>query len=331
MNLEETLKEKAKIFDKALSGNLASHEPKIAYDAIRWIPLSGGKRLRPIITMLSCEAVGGRPENAVSLGIALEYIHNSTLVHDDIIDNDSWRRGLPTTHKKFGLPMAIIAGDGLIGETYRMLSYMAPPELKSTTYKHIIRGIADAAKRFYEGEAMDIDFDTRNDVTIPEYMTMIEKKTAQLYWLAGKGGALIGHGSKKQVEDLARYGVLFGVMFQLKDDLLNIVTDQAPLGKETLGSDIINGKRTLLLVHALNHATPQDKKTILHTLGNTKSTPKDIQKTITIFQHTNSIAFTQQKLKDYNTQAKQCLNSLKDSESKQILSALADYSITRKY
>ena len=212
-----------------------------------------------------------------------------------------------------------------------MLSYMAPPELKSTTYKHIIRSIADAAKRFYEGEAMDIQFDNRYDVTIPEYMTMIEKKTAQLYWLAGKGGSLIGRGSTKQVENLARYGVLFGVMFQLKDDLLNIVTDQAPLGKQTLGSDIINGKRTLILVHALNHADEHDKKKIISALGNKKSTEKDIKNIVKIFHQTKSIEFTEHKLKDYSKKAKQCLHNLKESESKQILTALAEYSVTRKY
>ena len=223
MDLEAFLTERAKIFDQSLNGNLSHHEPKIIYDAIRWIPLSGGKRLRPILTMLSCETVGGLPEKTIPLGVALEYLHNSTLIHDDIIDKDQWRRGLQTTHKKFGLPMAIIAGDALIGETYRMLSYMAPPEMKAVTFKEIIRSIADAAKNFYEGEAMDIEFGSRFDVSLSEYMVMIEKKTAQLYWLAGKGGALIGKGSREQVENLASYGRYFGIMFQTKDDLLNIL------------------------------------------------------------------------------------------------------------
>ena len=218
MDLEEILKERAKIFDRALTGNLTPREPEVFYDALRWIPLSGGKRLRPILAMLSCEAVGSVPETTIPFGIALEYLHNSTLIHDDIIDKDKWRRGLQTTHEKFGVPFAILAGDALIGETYRMLSYMAPPELNSVTYKEIIRSIADAAKNFYEGEALDIEFAVRSDVTIPQYMIMIEKKTAQLYLLAGKGGALIGKGKSKQVENMAQYGTLFGLMFQIKDD-----------------------------------------------------------------------------------------------------------------
>ena len=160
--------------------------------------------------------------------------------------------------KNSGLPFAIIAGDALIGETYRMLSYMAPPELKSVTYKEIIRSIADAAKNFYEGEALDIDFAIRSDVTIPQYMSMIEKKTAQLYLLAGKGGALIGKGNRKQVENMAQYGTLFGLMFQIKDDLLNILTEQTILGKQMIGSDILNGKRTLMLVHALSELDEND-------------------------------------------------------------------------
>src|SRR4030042_927310 len=251
MDLEEILNERAKIFDRALNGNLTPREPEVFYDALRWIPLSGGKRLRPILAMLSCEAVGGVPETTIPFGIALEYMHNSTLIHDDIIDKDKWRRGLQTTHEKFGVPFAILAGDALIGETYRMLSYMAPPELNSVTYKEIIRSIADAEKAFYEGEALDIEFGKRFDVTIPEYMVMIEKKTGQLYYLAGKGGALIGKGNRKEIENLAKYGLLFGLMFQMKDDLLNILTKQSSLGKQQIGSDILNGKRTLMVVHTL--------------------------------------------------------------------------------
>jgi len=327
MNLENILKERAKIFDRALNGALTNYEhqePKIIYDAIRWIPLAGGKRLRPIITMLACEAVGGRPESTIPLGIALEYIHNATLIHDDIIDGDKWRRGLQTTHKKFGLSIAIVAGDALIGETYRMFSYMAPPELKSNTFKMIIRLIADAAKLSYEGQALDLVFDKRLDITIQEYMIMVEKKTAQLYYVAGKGGALIGKGSKKQVENLARFGILFGIMFQIKDDLLNILPDQATLGKQAIGSDILNGKRSLVLVHALQNADEKDRNQIISILGKKEATQKDVMNIIKIFKQTGSIDFAQNKIKEFREKAKMCLSNL-------ILTALAEYSGTRGY
>lgn len=331
MDLENVLRERAKIFDTALNGNLTHREPRTFYEALRWIPLSGGKRLRPIITMLSCEAVGGVPETTIPLGIALEYMHNSTLIHDDIVDRDKWRRGLQTTHEKFGLSMAIIAGDALIGETYRMLSYMAPPEMNSVTYKEIIRSIADAAKNFYEGEAMDIEFAHRIDVTLPEYMVMIEKKTAQLYLIAGKGGALIGKGSKKQVENLAEYGKLFGLMFQIKDDLLNILTDQTELGKQKVGSDILNGKRTLMVVHALSNVTDKTRKKMMTIIGNDKATQTDVMNVIDIFRDIGSIDYAQNKLKEFRRKAKLCLDVIEESESKQLLLSLADYSITRNY
>jgi len=331
MDLEKTLKERAKIFDSALNGNLAPRDPRLFYEALRWIPLSGGKRLRPIITMLCCEAVGGFPENTISLGIALEYMHNSTLIHDDIVDRDKWRRGLQTTHEKFGLSYAIIAGDALIGETYRMLSFMAPPEMESFTYKEIIRSIADAAKNFYEGEALDIEFASRDDVSILEYMTMIEKKTAQLYWVAGKGGALIGKGNKKQVECLAEYGKLFGLMFQIKDDLLNIIPDQAVLGKQKIGSDILNGKRTLMLVHALENTSDNNKKKIMSIIGNEKATQNEILTVIDFFKETGSINHSQNILLDLSSKAKQCLDTLSESESRQLLYELANYSVTRIY
>ena len=331
MDLENFLNEKAKIFDRALTGNLIHREPKIFYDALRWIPLSGGKRLRPIITMLACEAVGGVPDKTIPLGVALEYMHNSTLIHDDIIDRDEWRRGLETTHIKFGIPFAIIAGDALIGETYRMLSYMAPPEMESTTYKEIIRSIADAAKNFYEGEAMDIEFQERFDVTLPEYMIMIEKKTGQLYIVAGKGGALIGRGNKKQVENLAEYGSLFGLMFQIKDDLLNVLTDQTALGKQEVGSDILFGKRTMMFVHALANVDSHNKKTMMKIVGNKKATQSDVMQVIDIFRDCGSIDYSQNKLEEFRNKAKACLDVVDESESKEVLSALADFSVTRTY
>jgi len=331
MDIEEILRQRASIFDRALNGNLTPREPKIFYDALRYIPLSGGKRLRPIIAMLSCEIVGGVPENTIPFGVSLEYMHNATLVHDDIIDKDKWRRGIPTTHEKFGLPFAILAGDALIGETYKMLSYLAPPELNSVTYKELIRSIADAAKNFYEGEAMDIEFAKRFDVSIPEYMIMIEKKTGQLYYLAGKGGALIGKGNRNEIENLAKYGLLFGLMFQMKDDLLNILTEQTSLGKQKIGSDILNGKRTLMVVHTLTEADKNQKKKLVKILGNQKATQKDVLEIIDIFKKLGSIDYAQNKLNEFSSQAKELLEIFEKSESKDFLIALAEYSVTRTY
>jgi geranylgeranyl diphosphate synthase type I len=331
MDLENILRERAVLFDKALTGNLTHREPRTFYDALRWIPLSGGKRLRPIIAMLSCEAVGGVPEKTIPLGISLEYMHNSTLVHDDIIDKDEWRRGLETTHRKFGIPFAILAGDALIGETFRMLSYMAPPEMESVTYKEIIRSIADAAKNFYEGEAMDIEFAHRFDVKIPEYMVMIEKKTAQLYLTAGKCGSLIGKGNVRQVENLAVYGKLFGLMFQIRDDLLNIIADQTALGKQEVGSDIKNGKRTMMVVHAFTTVDEKNKNIMLKIVGNKKATQNDVMRVIDIFRDSGSIDYSENKLNEFSAKAKECLEVVCESESKTILTALADYSVTRSY
>ncbi len=329
MDLESVINERARLFDRALNGNLTKREPRRFYEALRYLPLSGGKRLRPFISMLSCEAVGGLPETAIPFSIALEYMHNATLIHDDIIDDDKIRRGLPTTHEKYGLPYAILAGDALIGETYRMLSYLAPPEMESYEYKEIIRSIADAAKNFYEGEAMDIDFTNRYDVTIPEYLRMIEKKTAQLYWLAGKGGTLIGRGSRRQVENLAEWGKLFGMIFQIKDDLLNILTEQKPLGKQTIGSDILNGKRTLMVVHSLLHVNNKDKKQLISILGNIKATQDDVLKVIEIFEKTESIQFAEKKLSDYQKRAISCLDVLDESNAKELFTKLIDYGVNR--
>jgi geranylgeranyl diphosphate synthase, type I len=258
-------------------------------------------------------------------------LHNSTLIHDDIIDKDDWRRGMETTHKKFGIPFAIIAGDALIGETYRMLSYMAPPEMDSVTFKEIIRSIADAAKNFYEGEALDILFADRLNVTIPEYMDMIHKKTGQLYMIAGRCGTLIGKGSPIQVERLTEYGTLFGLMFQIKDDLLNILTDQTALGKQLVGSDIKNGKRTLMFIHCLQNASDSDKKVMMKIIGNPNATQEGVYQVIDLFRKTGSLDYAQNKLEEYRKRAIECLDVVAESESKRYLAALADYSVTRPY
>jgi geranylgeranyl diphosphate synthase type I len=160
---------------------------------------------------------------------------------------------------------------------------------------------------------------------------MIEKKTGQLYYLAGKGGALIGKGSSKQVENLAEYGTLFGLMFQIKDDLLNILTEQSVLGKQMIGSDILNGKRTLMFVHALTEVDEKDRKKMLKVVGDESATQHDVREIIDMFRSYGSIDFAENKLSEFRGTSKKCLESVDSSESKDMLIALADYSVTRLY
>lgn len=160
---------------------------------------------------------------------------------------------------------------------------------------------------------------------------MIEKKTGQLYYLAGKGGALIGKGSSKQVENLAQYGILFGLMFQIKDDLLNILTEQIILGKQMIGSDILNGKRTLMFVHALSELDENDKKKMMKVVGNESAKQHDVLEVIDLFRTYGSIDYAQNKLTEFRDTAKRCLDIVDSSESKDLLIALADYSVTRLY
>jgi geranylgeranyl diphosphate synthase type I len=188
-----------------------------------------------------------------------------------------------------------------------------------------------AANDLFVGEALDIEFAVRLDVSIPQYMRMIEKKTGQLYYLAGKGGALIGKGSNIQVENMAEYGTLFGLMFQIKDDLLNILTEQIILGKQMIGSDILNGKRTLMFVHALTEVDEKDKKKMMKTVGNESADQHDVLEVIDLFRTYGSIDYAQNKLTEFRDTAKSCLDSVDSSESKDLLIALADYSVTRLY
>jgi geranylgeranyl diphosphate synthase, type II len=236
-----------------LSRFSASMEPKIVYEPISYILSSGGKRIRSLLVLLSCKAVGGKMEKALPAAAAFELLHNFTLIHDDVMDNADKRRGRLTIHKKWDQDIAILAGDEMIAQAYHMILKTKTPRLKQ-----VLDIFTDAMIQVCEGQGLDKDFETRKKVSIKDYLGMIDKKTGKIISASCEIGALIGEGTKQQILSLKKYGEFIGRAFQIRDDLLDITGSEKEFGKK-IGGDIIEGKKTYLLLTAIEAAHKRDR------------------------------------------------------------------------
>jgi geranylgeranyl diphosphate synthase type I len=326
MNLKIELKKRAEIFNKYWKKYLQQAEPKTLYDASRHLPLAGGKRLRPFLAMVACESISGDHKKALQFSAALEIVNNFTLVHDDIMDKSKLRRNIPTVHIKYGEPTAILAGDLLFAKAFEAIHDLTTDY---SIFKELDYDLVKCIIEICEGQQLDMGFEKRKTVTEKEYIEMIQKKTAALFRVSSKGGAIIGNGTKEEIQALTDYGNLLGLGFQIWDDYLDISSDENILGKD-IGNDIRNGKKTLIAVHALEHANGKDKQLLDDIFGNKNASENDIKKVLELFKKVGSIEYAKNTALDYNRKAKQSLKILKNSEAKRILEELADFSIKRE-
>ncbi len=319
--IEEMLKQKAKMVDEAIPKFLPITPPDELYKAMRHLLDAGGKRLRPSALLLAAEAVGGKPENLLPAAVAVELIHNFTLIHDDIMDEADLRRGLATVHKKWGLSGAIVAGDALYSKAFEILSCTKsePSQLVES-----LELMSKTCTDICEGQWMDMNFETRKDVKEEEYMRMVEKKTAVLFASAVKMGAILSGANREVVRALWDFGRLTGVGFQIYDDVIDIITPEEILGKAQ-GGDIIEGKRTLIVIHALS------KGITIEALGKSNATRSEVSAAITALKESGSIDYAMNKALGFVEEGKAALKALPDSEAKKSLAELADYMIERKY
>jgi len=325
MNLENYLKGYREIFEKEMKDYLFKDDSENLYEAARHIPFAGGKRLRPILAMLSCESTGGSIKDVMSFGLALEIIHCFSLVHDDIMDKSTLRRNIPTVHVKYSEPIAILAGDLLFIRAFDVLgSYREDPELYSQLNRIFIQAVTDVC----EGQYLDMMYEKRSNVTKNEYMKMIEKKTAALFSVAAEGGSIISGSSLDVQKAMRTYGGSLGLAFQIRDDALDMISDTATLGKD-IGNDIRNGKKTLIAAHALEHASGENKEILSKLFGNPHASDEDIATVHQVFQDVGSIAFAEKKAQEYSIIAQNSLSVLSDSAEKDLLLNLASYAVTR--
>lgn len=250
MEFNTKYKELLSKVEKRISEIVPNKEPKNLYEPFKYIMLAGGKRIRPVLALISCGVVGGDIEKAIDSSVALEVLHNFTLVHDDIMDNSHIRRNRPTVHKKWNEAIAILAGDVMIGYAYNLL----PRASEHQRADEINRIFTNELIEVCEGQVFDMDFNESKDVSIEQYMNMIDKKTARLMESAAAIGANIGMGSPEEVVALRNISKLMGLAFQVQDDLLDMTAEQIKLGKK-VGNDLLEGKKTFLIIKAKEEAT----------------------------------------------------------------------------
>ncbi len=278
------------IFENYLAQQELPSEPELLYAPIGYSLSGGGKRLRPLLLLLSCQCFSGRYEQALNAAAAVEVFHNFTLLHDDIMDHSAVRRGKPSVAAKWGENVAILSGDAMMITAYRLLCESPAPILRQ-----ILKVFNSMAVGVCEGQQYDMDFETRKKVTVVEYMRMIELKTSVL--LAGSAmiGALIGGASEQESLKLYKFAVELGLAFQLQDDLLDSYGDER-LGKP-IGGDIMEGKKSWLMITAMSRANDAEREILRTThLDPTLTREEKIARVRAVYDTLNVPHLTEQQI-----------------------------------
>lgn len=247
------------LFENYLAHIPLPKEPRRLYDPIIYSMSGGGKRIRPALLLLSCDAFGGDVQGALPVAAAIEMFHNFTLLHDDIMDNASVRRGKASVFANWGENVAILSGDAMMIYAYKLLE-QAPAE----KLPRIMNIFTSMALQVCEGQQYDMDFEERSKVAVVEYMNMIELKTSVLLAGAALIGAVLGGASEADCRNIHRFAIELGLAFQLQDDMLDSYGTESLLGKK-IGGDILEGKKTCLMLHAMSRADEADREILRHT------------------------------------------------------------------
>ena len=247
-----TNNEVLRLFENSLQQLQTPEEPELLYAPIIYSMAEGGKRLRPVLLLLTTEAFGGNIEDAIPAAMAVEVFHNFTLLHDDIMDNAAMRRGKPSVYAKWGGNVAILSGDAMLITAYKLLA-----RLESPNFKHVMHLFNNMALEVCEGQQYDMDFETKAHVSLEDYINMIERKTSALLSGSAMIGASLANASSDDVKKIYRFATELGLAFQLQDDLLDSFGDES-LGKK-IGGDILEGKQTYLMIHAMSNATDSER------------------------------------------------------------------------
>lgn len=297
--------------EKSLGSRNVNVEPEQLYSPINYILSLGGKRLRPVLTLMTCDFFGGDYKEAMPAAMAVELFHNFSLIHDDIMDEAPLRRGKETVHKKWDINTGILSGDAML-----ILAYQYFESYEPALFQELAKLFSKTAIEVCEGQQYDVDFETRNDVSIPEYLKMIEYKTAVLVGAAMKMGAIVAKTSKKNKEDIYEFGRNLGIAFQLQDDYLDAFGDPETFGKQ-VGGDILSNKKTFLFLTALQSGTENDVAE-LRTFFQSKSenNAQKIEKVKSIFETSGASKATQLEIEEYTDKAFETLENLELSEDK---------------
>lgn len=306
---------------------LARCDVEVLQAAMLHLTRSGGKRMRAVVPWMVTTALGGAEAAAYDVGAAIELIHNFTLIHDDIMDDDELRRGRPAVHTIYGVPTGINAGDAMFAIAFEALA--ASESVPSHLAGPLCQQLGAMVRRVAEGQQLDIGFEDRNDVDEAEYRRMITGKTAAVFEVAGRCGALLADADEDVVEAMARWGLHVGLTFQVIDDLLDLTSDAATLGKP-VGSDIVQGKRTLIILHALGQPVSEDRRAVeaVHG-GGTGVDPADLAAAIDALHRLGSIAAVRAEAERLHAIAIEALAVLPDGAPKARLRHLTNIQLSR--
>ncbi|WP_299151435.1 polyprenyl synthetase family protein [uncultured Dokdonia sp.] len=306
-----SIPEYTSIFLEYLNKHALEKEPKNLYEPINYILQLGGKRLRPVLTLMACELFEKDYKDALDAALAVEIFHNFSLVHDDIMDDAPLRRGEETVHEKWDINTGILSGDAMLIRAYQLFE-----NYEGATFKELAKLFSKTAIEVCEGQQYDVDFETRDDVTIPEYMKMIEYKTAVLVGAALKMGAVVAGASKSCQEGIYNYGRDLGLAFQLQDDYLDAFGDPESFGKQ-VGGDIIENKKTFLYLTALANSNKDDAQQLEHFFSISPADPTDKIETVKQqFLDSGAAKATEEEIAKYTQKAFTALDNVDISEDK---------------
>ncbi len=302
-------------YGQALASHLDSavtvKEPIQLYKPVKYILTLGGKRLRPVLTLLTADFFGNSYEKAMNAALAVELFHNFSLIHDDIMDNAPLRRGKETVHEKWDTNTGILSGDAMLILAYQLFEAYEPVQ-----FQELAKLFSKTALEVCEGQQYDVDFETRDDVTIPEYIKMIDFKTAVLIGAAMKMGAIVAEASPACCEGVYDFGRNLGIAFQLQDDYLDAFGNPETFGKQ-VGGDIIANKKTFLYLTALKSCNKGDAETLEHLFNiNPKDPSEKIDTVKKIFHSSGAAKATISEIEAYTNKANAILETLKLSEDK---------------
>lgn len=301
-------------------------EPRNLYEPVTYILGLGGKRIRPVLTLMSAEIFDADYKDALPAALAVEVFHNFSLIHDDIMDDAPLRRGNETVHEKWDVNTGILSGDAML-----ILAYQYFEQYEPLIFRELAKLFSKTALEVCEGQQWDVDFENREDVTLPEYLKMIQYKTAVLLGAAMKMGAIIAQTSTQNANFIYDFGLHLGIAFQLQDDYLDAYGNPETFGKQ-VGGDIIENKKTYLYLKAIEYATVEQKEQLLH-LYSIK--PQDnfekIESVKELFIATGASAATQNAIQEYTQKAFDTLNKLEiHPDKKSILRAFGENLMGRK-
>ena len=309
----KSIQELSKLISDELGRIEYPKTPSLLYEPIDYILGLGGKRMRPILVLMAYQLFDKNIEKAISPALAIEVFHNFTLLHDDIMDNAPLRRGQQTVHEKWNNNIAILSGDTMLVQAYQLMT-----EVDETIVKQVLAVFSKAAIEVCEGQQWDMDFETQSDVSIPDYLKMIEYKTAVLLGAALQIGGITAGASKEEQNNLYAFGRDLGIAFQLKDDLLDAFGDAETFGKQ-VGGDIMANKKTYLYLKALALADEMQRANLEQYVSTNDTSQLKVDAVKTIFSNLEIPELTTNLIRDYHSRAMGNLAAINSENKKPLL------------